>query len=112
MKALRALPDGATVRFILEPRGLYCPETVTCIADVLLDHWLRPAVTGRTPDEIMRAYRAAGDDYWLVWDTAIDEHREAFAQYDALIAPLPEAIAAHMTPVWTDGLRYSIYTWR
>jgi hypothetical protein len=112
MRSLEVLPEGARVRFMWEPRGYYCPAHVTCTADVLLDHWLYPTVSGGDPDAIFASYRAAGDDYLLVWRAGYDEYREVFSRYGAQIDAFYPALERHMVEVWTDGLRYTLYGWR
>jgi hypothetical protein len=112
MRSLEALPEGARVRFMWEPRGYYCPAHVTCTADVLLDHWLYPAVRGSDPDAIFASYRAAGDDYLLIWRAGYDEYREVFSRYGAQIDAFYPALERHMVEIWTDGLRYALYSWR
>ena len=109
---LATLPAGSHVRLMWEPRAYYCPDSVVCTADVLFDHWLRPVLHGATPDEAFEGYREAGDDYLLVWHAGFDEYREVFARYEAQIAAFAPTLERHMTPVWTDGLRYTLYTWR
>lgn len=111
MRSLEALPEGAQVRFMWEPRGYVCPAHLTCIADVLFDHWLYPAVNGVDPDAIFASYRAAGDDYLLVWRAGYDEYRDVFARYVTLTDAFYPALERHMVEVWTDGLRYTLYGW-
>ncbi len=112
MRSLEALPEGAQVRFMWEPRGFYCPAHLTCTADVLLDHWLHPAVNGSDPDAIFASYRAAGDDYLLVWRAGYDHYRDLFDRYSDQIDGFYPALERHMVEVWTDGLRYTLYGWR
>jgi 4-amino-4-deoxy-L-arabinose transferase-like glycosyltransferase len=112
MRSLEPLPEGAQVRFMWEPRGYYCPAHLTCTADALLDHWLYPAVTGSEPDAIFASYRAAGDDYLLVWRAGYDHYRDLFDRYGDQIDGFYPALERHMVEVWTDGLRYTLYGWR
>jgi hypothetical protein len=109
---LATLPAGSQVRLMWEPRAYYCPDSVSCTADVLFDHWLRPVLQGASPDEAFEGYRAAGDDYLLLWHAGFEEYREVFARYEAQIAEFMPALERHMTPIWTDGLRYTLYAWR
>jgi hypothetical protein len=109
---LVTLPTGSQVRLMWEPRSYYCPDSITCTADVLFDHWLRPVLQGATPDEAFETFRQAGDDYLLLWHAGFDEYREVFARYEPQIAQFMPALERHMTPIWTDGLRYTLYGWQ
>ncbi len=95
-----------------EPRGYYCPPTVTCTADVLFDNWKLPMLNdGLTPDQVFEVYRARGEDYLLFWGTSYNEYLE-FSTYPDLDRAFPEALERWMEPVWTDGLRYTLYGWK
>ncbi len=119
LRQLASLPEGSHVRLMFEPRSLYCPASVTCHPDVMFDYWRRPLRLGATPDQVFEAYRADGDDYWLVWmDTDptvaasgfdFDRADPAHTAADDLF---PVALQTHMIAVWTDGLFYTLYTWR
>lgn len=116
------LRTGARVRFFWEPRGYHCPETLVCAADLLFDHWSRPqipaalidqsAVHAQLPPDFdaVRA-RYADDAAWLVFDTG----------YEAALAESPRPridgafrafLDRYMQPVWTDGVRYTLWQWR
>jgi hypothetical protein len=119
LRELAALPDGSRVRLMFEPRSFYCPSEIVCIPDVMFDHWRRPLRLGASPEQVMRDYQAAGDDYWLVWmDTDPDAALSGFdfdradPAHTAADDLFPPALRSFMTPVWTDGLFYSLYTWR
>ncbi len=95
-----------------EPRGFYCPPSVTCTADVLFDHWKQPMLdAGLTPDEVFAQYRAQGYDYLLVWQKLYEDY-VGFSQYPDLDRAFPAALNRWMTPVWTDGVRYTLYGWK
>jgi hypothetical protein len=109
--AMANLPAGAQVRFLYEPRGYSCPPSVTCYADMLFDHWLRPLLNGATPEAVYAAWRAAGDDYVLIGHALHSEYL-AVSRDRALDDLLLATIDDHLVPVWTDGLRYTLYGWR
>jgi len=108
---LAQLPPGTRVRFIFEPRAYDCPAQIVCIGDLLFDHWSRPQAAGATAAETLAAYRAAGDDYWLVFDTGYQAYL-AVSQRLAIDQGLPAALEQAFVPVWTDGFNYTLYTWR
>ncbi|NDJ75122.1 MAG: hypothetical protein GYB65_02595 [Chloroflexi bacterium] len=64
------LPRGSDVRFLWEPRTLYCDDDrVSCRPDSLLDSWYhaRRTVGAGTPEEIAADWRA-GADYFFVYE--------------------------------------------
>ncbi|NUQ04814.1 MAG: glycosyltransferase family 39 protein, partial [Anaerolineae bacterium] len=109
--AMQHLPAGSQVRLMYEPRSLYCPESVRCLPDVLFDHWLRPRLAGNSAEAVFAAYRAAGDDYLLVFHT-LYEQVLTVSRDRALDEAFMSALEAHMTPVWSDGVRYTLYGWK
>ncbi len=111
LQNLSTLPAGSQVRFLWEPRTYHCPETVTCIPDILFDHWVRPQFAGAAPDEVFAQFRDSGDDYVLFFHAGYDVYT-TFSHHSDLDRLFPQAIEQAMTPVWTDGLRYTLYTWK
>ncbi|MBI1256587.1 MAG: hypothetical protein GC204_03875 [Chloroflexi bacterium] len=108
--AMINLPAGSRVLMMWEPRGFYCPPTVTCTADVLFDHWKLPLLDGLSPDQVFDAYHA-DYDYLLLSHALYDEYL-AFSPHRDLDEQLPAALDQRMTPVWTDGIRYTLYGWK
>lgn len=109
--AMIHLPEGSRVLFAWEPRGFYCPTTVTCTADLLFDNWKLPQFAeGLTPDEVFERYRA-DYDYVLFFGTLYDTYLE-FSTYPALDRAFPSERDRWMTPIWTDGVRYTLYGWK
>lgn len=108
---LAALPDGSQVRFAWEPRNYFCPATITCVPDVLFDHWSH-AITAEdmTADRVFTTWREAGDDYLLFFRLGYDAFDLSAAP--AIDAQFAEAVEAHLQQVWTteDG-RYVLYGW-
>lgn len=111
LQNLSTLPPGSQVRLMWEPRSYYCPETITCIPDSLFDHWAMPQRSGATPEEVFAQFRESGDDYVLFFDTGFDFYLSV-SQQPAIDRVFPEALADAMTPVWTDEVRYTLYTWK
>ncbi len=111
LQNLSTLPPGSQVRLMWEPRSYYCPETITCIPDSLFDHWAMPQRYGATPEEVFAQFRESGDDYVLFFDSGFDFYLSISQQPD-IDRVFPEALADAMTPVWTDEVRYTLYTWK
>jgi 4-amino-4-deoxy-L-arabinose transferase-like glycosyltransferase len=110
--AMINLPPDSRVLLMWEPRGYYCPPTTTCTADVLFDNWKLPMLNnGLTPDEVFERYRAEGQDYLLVFGSLYDQYLE-FSTYPDLDRAFPEMLDRWMTPVWTDDVRYTLYSWK
>jgi hypothetical protein len=110
--ALQNLPAGSTVRLMWEPRAYYCPRSVRCLGDVLLDHWVRPLREGQTPDQVFAAWRAAGEPYLLVWKRGVDFYLNNPTPFLESVQRFAPALDRAMIPVWTDGRDYTLYTWR
>jgi hypothetical protein len=111
IERLDEFPPGTQVRFVFEPRAFDCPAHITCIGDLVLDLWSRPQAAGVPLEAMLTAYRAAGDDYWLVFESGHRAFMEV-SQRPAIDAALPAALDRYFVPVWTDGFSYTIYTWR
>ncbi len=109
--AMTHLPAGSRVLLMWEPRGFYCPPTVTCTADVLFDNWKLPQIAEKlTPDGVFARYRSEYD-YLLFFGSLYDQYLE-FSTYPALDRTFPAERDQRMTPVWTDGIRYTLYGWQ
>lgn len=111
LRHLDTLPEGSQVRLMWEPRTLYCPASVRCIPDIMFDNWVRPMLYGADADAVFAQYREAGDDYLLYFHAGYELYTtfSHHAEYDVLF---PQTIERWMTPVWTDGVRYTLYAWR
>ncbi len=106
LTGLANLPAGSQVRLMWEPRSFYCPPTIMCLPDVMFDHWRR-GLDSTNPMEQLAAFQAAGDDYLLFFNTLheLDSTDEDNAVANALFLETLESL----TPVWTDGLYYTLY---
>ncbi len=65
------LPEDTTVRFMWEPRYLYCDnERMNCYTDSLMDAWYyaRRTVDDGSPAAIAEQWKADGADYLLVYE--------------------------------------------
>ena len=112
MRQLDDLPEGSTVRLMFEPRAYYCPPTVTCIPDILFDHWPRALRQGKTPDEVFMGWEDAGDDYILLFDLGYQFNAQDSRFIDEN-AQFPAALERWMTPIWSDDVGgYTLYTWK
>lgn len=112
LNALLEMPvaPGSRVRFLWEPKGYLCPDTLTCIGDELLDHWRYEIVQGRAPDDIFAAWRAQ-DDYLLVFESGrAFLERELAAQHPGM-AEFNAGVARWLRPVWSGG-GYVLYVWQ
>ncbi len=120
MRALEALPPGATVRFLWEPRYLYCDsERLRCVPDSLMDGWYyaRRTVEDGDPAAIAAQWQAAGADYLLVYEFGRAFEQEHAALYDpADWTAWKQFVAGHLQEVWRTGnpddVQYILYSWR
>lgn len=113
MRQLAELSPRTRVRFLWEPQGYYCPAHLTCVPDSLLDAWPHPVRAGQPPDDVFASWRAAGDDYLLVFDVG----RRFLTEVETRAAPenrqFAAAAARWLELVWQDDAgAYSLYAWR
>ncbi len=119
MDQLATLPQGARVRFLWEPRSLYCPERVECVPDSLIDGWYyaRRTIGEGNAQAIAEAWRAEYD-YLLVYEAGRRYERDNntlytpadWAQWDAFVTEQLEQI-------WSGGVNqaapdFALYKWR
>jgi hypothetical protein len=110
--AIINLPPGSRAMILYEPRGYYCPLSVTCTADVLFDNWKLPMMNeGLTPEQVFERYREQGYDYVLWFESLYQQYLE-FSMRRDLDELLPAALEQAMEPVWSDELRYTLYGWK
>jgi hypothetical protein len=129
MQQINDLPEGATVRFLWEPRYLYCDnERLNCYTDSLMDSWYyaRRTIADGDPSAIAGAWRADGADYLLVYEYgrkfecgifcgSSEEGSDFYTQADWLI--WDQFVSEHLTEVWhnntpEDGTLYILYRWQ
>jgi hypothetical protein len=117
-RQLETLPADSTVLFMWEPKSFYCPANITCIPDIVYDHWSRPLRLGSSADDLMQQWRDEGVDYLLVWglkagsgfgyDLWLDKEDYTRAENQQF----PAALDAYAEPVWTDDAAYTLYVWK
>jgi 4-amino-4-deoxy-L-arabinose transferase-like glycosyltransferase len=121
MDQLDALPEGTQVRMLWELRTYHCPAHLTCIPDIMLDQWAYPLRQGMSEDAIFESWRAAGDDYFLLYHIGYDSFTDDDRYHRDENLRFPPALERHLTPVSTvdylasDGsvaAAYTLYTWR
>lgn len=119
MRQVSALPDGTRVRFLWEPRSLYCAgERVVCVPDSLMDGWYtaRRTIGDGSPDAIAAAWRV-GSDRLLVYDFGAHFERAdntlyTPADWDAWQVFVAEQLVAEWQGVKDGEAIYTIYRWR
>ncbi len=103
---LAELPAGSTVRFLYEPKTYYCPPSVTCLGDMLFDHWPRALAAAGTPDAVFAGWQAAGDDYVLIYKLGYDFVVTDESESRAFLTALERV----MNAVWSDPVdEYTLY---
>ena len=112
MEALRQIPPGSVVRLMWEPRSYYCPAGVTCLPDVVLDHWIHPLRTGGTPEALMTHWRESGEGYLLVFEPGFAYYLNEDTRYAPELNQFKPVVEQLMRPVWSDGGSYTLYQWR
>jgi hypothetical protein len=121
MKQVNALSPGSTVRFLWEPRYLYCNgDLITCRTDSLMDGWYyaRRAVGGGDPGEIAHHWEVQGLDYFLVYEFGRLWEKQSNRFYEpADWFAWDHFVEAYVEEVWRgqidDGnVQYVIYRWQ
>jgi len=121
MRQIDTLPQGVTVRFLWEPRILYCDDRrLDCYTDSLMDAWYyaRRSVADGNPAAIAERWKADGVDYLLVYEFGREyekEHaklytREDWDAWDVFVRDC-------LTEEWRNGnsadeTQYILYRWR
>jgi hypothetical protein len=77
----RTLPEGSRVLMLWEPRGLYCGGI--CSEDATIDRWYLAMRSGRTVEEILAGWRAAGWTHILISDAGAEFERGWRSEYVA-----------------------------
>ncbi len=120
MRWINTLPEGTTIRFLWEPRYLYCDNTrLICWPDSLMDSWYhaRRAIGDGSPAAIAAVWRATAD-YLLVYEFGRTFERENSALYTTDDwAAWEEFTAGYLAEVWrgsNDGAeaQYILYRWQ
>jgi hypothetical protein len=121
MQRVNELPPGATVRFLWEPRALFCDGArLRCIPDSLMDGWYyaRRTVGQGEPADIAARWRGDGAEYLLVYEFGREFEREGAALYDPTDwLAWDEFAGEFLDEVWRTGtpgddVQYILYRWR
>jgi hypothetical protein len=75
----QALPDGARVLMLWEPRGFYCGQV--CSEDATLDRWYLAMRGGMTAEETLARWREEGWTHILLYSAGADFERAARSEY-------------------------------
>lgn len=119
MRQVNALPAGTRVRFLWEPRSLYCePGGAECVPDSLMDGWYhaRRAIGDGSPGAIAAAWRG-GADRLLVYDFGVRFERDGNTLYTPADWDAWEAfVTDYLVAEWQGGKDseaiYTLYRWR
>ncbi len=107
---VNALPAGARVVFLWEPRSLECAAPERCEADVIIDRWWHLRRTGKTPTSALADWKAQGATHVLIYDAGVKflrEHRDnRFVESDWIEL---ENLRAQMRLIEKIGGDYSLY---
>ena len=121
MQRINQLPAGTTVRFLWEPRYLYCDDTrLNCYTDSLMDAWYyaRRVIADGSPAAIAQAWRGEDIDYLLVYEFGRDFEKDSAPLYN------PDDWTAwdvfvqdYLLEEWSNGnadddTQYILYAWR
>jgi hypothetical protein len=109
MRHLETLPTGSQVRFLYESKSYHCPLTITCVPDILFDYWVHPLRQGLDAQGVIESWRAAGDDYVLLFQLGYDFWKTD-PRFLTENARFPELLTALGEPLWVDAVKgYSLY---
>jgi len=120
MRHINTLPEGTTVRFLWEPRYLYCDGVrLECWPDSLMDGWYhaRRAVGDGSPAAIAAAWRETAD-ILLVYEFGRMFEQEGSTLYTADDwAAWEDFAAGYLIEEWRGGsdgagAQYILYRWR
>ncbi len=122
MRKLDSLPAQSTVRFLWEPRYLYCDDTrLVCRPDSLMDGWYhaRRAVEDGSAEAIAYAWRDGEDiNYLLVYEFGREFERDSARLYDTADWDAWELfVDGYLEEVWRTGnadddIQYILYRWQ
>lgn len=68
IEGVNALPAGAKVVFLWEPRSYDCAPGVICLPDALLDRWWHLRRLGKSGDAILQDWRSQGVTHVLIYE--------------------------------------------
>jgi hypothetical protein len=110
MERVNALPAGARVVFLWEPRSLECAAPDRCDPDVIIDRWWHLRRKGMPPAAAIADWKAQGATHVLIYDAGVKflrDHRDIrFAESDWTEL---ENLRGQMRRVEQIGSDYSLY---
>lgn len=121
MQQINTLPPDTTVRFLWEPRYLYCDnKRLTCYPDALMDAWYyaRRTIGDGHPSAIADAWHMGGIDYLLVYEFGRTYERDNASLYeDADWDAWASFVDEYLSEEWRNGnaeddAQYILYRWR
>lgn len=120
MQQVNELPEGSTVRFLWEPRYLYCDnERLDCHTDSLMDAWYyaRRTVSDGSPVAIAQRWQKEGADYLLVYEDGRSREQDNAELYtDADWNAWFVFVEQELVEEWRNGseekVQYVLYRWR
>lgn len=121
MRQIDQLPQGAKVRFLWEPRYLYCDaRRLDCMTDSLMDAWYyaRRTVGDGSPAAIAERWKADGADYLLVSEYGRQYEKEHAKLYTRADWDAWDVFAKnYLAEEWRNGnsageIQYILYRWR
>lgn len=111
LERVNALPAGARVVFLWEPRSLECASINRCAPDEIIDRWWHLRRTLGSAENILAAWRNAGFTHLLLADWGAEFVR--VRRSDSLETPEDwaelERLRAQLTPVESFGGAYTLY---
>lgn len=120
MQQINDLPEDANVRFLWEPRYLYCDEKINCRPDSLMDNWYysRRTVADGSPAEIAAQWQREGTEYLLVYEFGRVFERDNSNFYnEADWTAWNEFVDTYLAEQWVGKLdegdpQYILYAWK
>jgi hypothetical protein len=119
MRQINALPSNSEVRFLWEPRYLYCDEArIDCRTDSLMDAWYYARRTVGDPGAVADRWRSEGTDYLLVYEFGREFERDDSDLYTGADWTAWETFAREfLIERWRGGenadeIQYILYQWR
>jgi hypothetical protein len=111
LERVNALPAGARVVFLWEPRSLECVSITRCAPDEIIDRWWHLRRTLGSADRILAAWQSAGFTHVLIADWGAEFVR--VWRSDSLETPDDwaelEQLRARLTPVENFDGAYTLY---
>jgi len=108
ISAIQELPGKKKVLMLWEPRSLYCiPD---CVADELLDRYIRDAWTSADPESILESWRLAGYTHLLYNRLGAGFVRNQDVRYSEGDWKLLDELLAQLPRGMEFGSAYSLYS--